>query len=138
MRRVGYADEGHTGSCVVAGAPAFRPAAGRVHGRRLLGAGGFRQSVVTRKSIAVATTYRGLEKRFRWVSVDASITTMSDAQVRTAVALYLNGEMTEAEAARYADISRAELRQFVRTSGSVVPAPASPADVDGADPDARS
>lgn len=63
---------------------------------------------------------------------------MSDAQVRTAVALYLNGEMTEVEAARCSGLSRAELRRFVRTCGSVVPAPASPADVDCVDPDVRS
>lgn len=62
---------------------------------------------------------------------------MSDTQVRQAVALYLNGEMTEAEAARCCDLSRAELRQYVRTCGSVVPAPASPTDLDCVDPDAR-
>lgn len=63
---------------------------------------------------------------------------MSGTQVRQAVALYLNGDMTEAEAARCCGLSRAELRQYVRTCGSVVPAAASPADVECADPDARS
>ncbi|WP_254840455.1 hypothetical protein [Natronomonas marina] len=53
---------------------------------------------------------------------------MSGTQVRTAVALYLNGDLSEAEAARCSGLSRAQLRQYVRTCGSVVPAPSSAAD----------
>jgi hypothetical protein len=59
---------------------------------------------------------------------------MSGTKVRTAVALYLNGDMDEAEAARCAGLSRAQLRQYVRTCGSVVPAPAEGADIECADP----
>ena len=50
------------------------------------------------------------------------------------MALYLNGDMDEAEAARCAGLSRAQLRQYVRTCGSVVPAPAEGADIECADP----
>lgn len=50
------------------------------------------------------------------------------------MALYLNGDMNEAEAARCAGLSRAQLRQYVRTCGSVVPAPSDAADVECADP----
>lgn len=48
---------------------------------------------------------------------------MYDDRVRTAVALYLTGALTEEEAVRRADISRAELRHYARTSGAVMPAP---------------
>lgn len=53
---------------------------------------------------------------------------MYDDQVRTAVALYLTGALTEEEAVRRADISRSELRHYARTSGTVVPAPVADAD----------
>jgi hypothetical protein len=59
---------------------------------------------------------------------------MSGTEVRTAVVLYMNGDMDEAEAARCAGLSRAQLRQYVRTRGSVVPAPSDAADVECADP----
>ena len=59
---------------------------------------------------------------------------MSGTEVRTAVALYMNGDMNEAEAARCAGLSRAQLRQYVRTCGSVVPAPSDAADVECVDP----
>ena len=59
---------------------------------------------------------------------------MSGTEVRTAVALYLNGDMDEAEAARCAGLSRAQLRQYVRTCGSVVPAPSDAADAECVDP----
>lgn len=48
---------------------------------------------------------------------------MYDDRVRTAVALYLTGSLTEEEAVRRADVSRAELRHYARTCGAVVPAP---------------
>lgn len=48
---------------------------------------------------------------------------MYNNQVRTAVALHLTGTLTEGEAARYAGISRAKLRRYTRTCGTVVPAP---------------
>ena len=59
---------------------------------------------------------------------------MSGREVRTAVALYLNGDIDEAEAARCAGLSRAQLRQYVRTCGSVVPAPSEGTDIECADP----
>lgn len=43
--------------------------------------------------------------------------TIDDQRVRKAVLLYLDGEVTEAEAARMADLSRAQLRQYARTCG---------------------
>jgi hypothetical protein len=48
---------------------------------------------------------------------------MNDPDVRRAVALYLNGELTEAEAAERAGIPRAQLREYARTSGAVPPVP---------------
>ena len=64
---------------------------------------------------------------------------MSGTQVRTAVALYLNGDLDEAEAARRAGLSRAQLRQYVRTCGSIALAPATTDDADPeVDVDARS
>ncbi|PSQ33931.1 hypothetical protein BRD05_07710 [Halobacteriales archaeon QS_9_70_65] len=57
---------------------------------------------------------------------------MPGTQVRTAVALYFDGDLDEAEAARRAGLSRAQLRRYVRTCGSVAPAPAA----GDADPDA--
>lgn len=48
---------------------------------------------------------------------------MYDDRARTAVALYLTGSLTEEEAVRSADVSRAELRHYARTCGAVVPAP---------------
>jgi hypothetical protein len=63
---------------------------------------------------------------------------MSGTKVRTAVALYLNGDLSEAEAARCSGLSRAQLRQYVRTCGTVVPAPSSAADADCVELDARS
>lgn len=56
---------------------------------------------------------------------------MDDDRTRTAVALYLTGSLTEEEATRRADISRAELRHYARTSGTVVLS--SDAAVDGSD-----
>lgn len=55
---------------------------------------------------------------------------MYDDQVRTAVALYLTGSLTEEEALQRADISRSELRHYARTSGTVVTAPATDAEAD--------
>jgi len=48
---------------------------------------------------------------------------MNDPEVRRAVALYLNGELTEAEAAERAGIPRVQLREYARTSGAVPPVP---------------
>jgi transposase-like protein len=42
---------------------------------------------------------------------------MDDPEIRQAVALYLEGTLTEAEAARRAGIPRALLREYARTSG---------------------
>lgn len=53
---------------------------------------------------------------------------MYDDQVRTAVALYLTGGLTEEEAVQRADIPRSELRHYARTCGAVVPAPTSTVD----------
>ncbi len=53
---------------------------------------------------------------------------MYDDHVRTAVALYLTGSLTAAEAARTAEISTDELRQLARTSGMVLAAPTHPHD----------
>lgn len=50
---------------------------------------------------------------------------MDDVQVRTAVALYLTGALSEEEAVQRADISRSELRHYARTCGAVVPVPSS-------------
>jgi hypothetical protein len=50
---------------------------------------------------------------------------MDDRDVREAVALYVHGVMTEAEAARRAGISRAQLRYYARTSGVVASPPES-------------
>lgn len=50
------------------------------------------------------------------------MTTMYDNRVRTAVRQYLNGSLTEAEAARRAGLSRAQLREYARTSGVLFPA----------------
>lgn len=49
---------------------------------------------------------------------------MNDRRVRSVVAQYLTGTLTESEAARRADLSRAELRHYARTPGTVIPAPA--------------
>lgn len=49
---------------------------------------------------------------------------MDDDRVRSTVALYLTGDLTEAEAVRRADISRSELRHYARTSGAALAAPA--------------
>jgi hypothetical protein len=46
--------------------------------------------------------------------------TMKDDRTRSAVALYLTGALTAEEATRRADISRAELRHYARTAGTVV------------------
>ena len=59
---------------------------------------------------------------------------MSGTEVRTAVVLYMNGDMNEAEAARCTGLSRAQLRQYIRTCGSVVQTPSDAADVECADP----
>lgn len=48
---------------------------------------------------------------------------MEDDRVRSTVALYLTGALTEEEAVQRADISRSELRHYARTSGTVVAAP---------------
>ncbi len=56
---------------------------------------------------------------------------MFDAEVRTAVAQYLSGELTEEEAARRADLPRAQLRQYARTCGSPVLVPAQDAAEEG-------
>ena len=63
---------------------------------------------------------------------------MSGTQVRTADALYLDGDLDETEAARHAGLSRAQLRQYVRTCGSVAPAPAATGDADRSGADASS
>jgi len=61
--------------------------------------------------------------------------TMYDDQVRSAVALYLTGALSEEEAVQRADISRSELRQYARTCGAMVPAPApSSADESNSEP----
>jgi hypothetical protein len=51
--------------------------------------------------------------------------TMDDRDVREAVALYVHGAVTEAEAARRAGISRARLRYYARTCGVVASPPTS-------------
>lgn len=48
---------------------------------------------------------------------------MYNREIRVAVAQYLDGTLSEEEAARRADISRARLRHYARTCGAVVPAP---------------
>lgn len=53
---------------------------------------------------------------------------MYDARVRSTVALYLTGAITEEEAVQRADIPRSELRHYARTSGTVIPAPSLDAD----------
>lgn len=55
---------------------------------------------------------------------------MEDDRVRSTVALYLTGALTEEEAVRRADISRSELRHYARTSGTVVAAPTPDAEDD--------
>ena len=52
------------------------------------------------------------------------MTTIDDRDVREAVALYLHDAVSEAEAARIAGISRAQLRYYVRTSGVITSASA--------------
>lgn len=42
---------------------------------------------------------------------------MDDPKVRNAVLRYLDGTLTEAEAARQADVPRSKLRYYARTSG---------------------
>lgn len=53
---------------------------------------------------------------------------MDDPTVRRAVLLYLSGELTEAEAARWAGIPRSKFRHYARTCGLVAPSPIEPAD----------
>jgi hypothetical protein len=48
---------------------------------------------------------------------------IDDRRVRSAVAQYLAGTLSEREAARRADLSRAQLRHYARTPGAVIPAP---------------
>jgi hypothetical protein len=55
---------------------------------------------------------------------------MDDDRVRSTVALYLTGALTEEEAVQRADISRSELRHYARTSGTVVAGPAADAEDD--------
>ncbi len=50
---------------------------------------------------------------------------MDEQRLRTAVVLYTNGDVTEAEAAEIAGTSRAQFRRYVRTSGVVASVPAS-------------
>ncbi|WP_411715178.1 hypothetical protein [Natronomonas sp.] len=52
---------------------------------------------------------------------------MNVDRVRTAVALHVTGTLSEAEAARRAGISRARLRHYARTCGTVVAAPSADA-----------
>ena len=44
-----------------------------------------------------------------------------ETQVRKIVLQHLNGELTEAEAAQRAGLSRAQFRRYVRTCGVVAP-----------------
>ncbi len=48
---------------------------------------------------------------------------MLSPDIRAAVAAYVTGRLSEAEAARCADLPRAQLRAYARTCGSVAPAP---------------
>lgn len=48
---------------------------------------------------------------------------MDDERVRNAVLQYLTGQLTEAEAARQAEIPRSKLRHYARTSGVIAPSP---------------
>lgn len=60
---------------------------------------------------------------------------MSTDQVRDAVAMYMNESLTEAEAARRAGLSRAQLRQYARTCGLALQA--SENDIDASDSDSE-
>lgn len=60
---------------------------------------------------------------------------MSTDKVRDAVAMYLNESLTEAEAARRAGLSRAQLRQYARTCGLALQA--SENDVEAPDTDSE-
>ncbi|MGM0606168.1 MAG: hypothetical protein ACQETB_10935 [Halobacteriota archaeon] len=51
---------------------------------------------------------------------------MKDPDVRRAVALYLDGTLTEAEAAKRAGIPRARLREYARTCGIIASPPEDP------------
>jgi hypothetical protein len=48
---------------------------------------------------------------------------MNESDVRRAVARYLTGDLTEAEAARRAGIPRARFREYARTCGIVASPP---------------
>lgn len=52
--------------------------------------------------------------------------TMKDPDIRRAVAQYLSGTLTEAEAARQAEIPRVQLREYARTCGIVASPPDEP------------
>lgn len=54
------------------------------------------------------------------------MSTMRDPDVRRAVAQYLSGTLTEAEAARQAGIPRVQLREYARTCGIVASPPDDP------------
>ena len=83
--------------------------------------------------------FRPRNRRKLHLSTPVISTVMPGTQVRTAAALYINGDLDEAEAARHAGLSRAQLRQYVRTCGSVALAPATTGDADpDAEVDARS
>lgn len=51
---------------------------------------------------------------------------IKDPDVRRAVAQYLSGTLTEAEAAREAEIPRVQLREYARTCGIVASPPDKP------------
>ncbi|MFO7927234.1 MAG: hypothetical protein ACQET5_01330 [Halobacteriota archaeon] len=53
---------------------------------------------------------------------------MNNKRVRRAVLLYLTGQLTEAEAAKRAEIPRSRLRHYARTSGAIAPSPIEPTD----------
>ena len=51
---------------------------------------------------------------------------MKDPNVRLAVAQYLSGTLTEAEAAQQAEIPRVQLREYARTCGIIASPPDEP------------